>query len=63
MMVKGSKIGGISRMQKNKNSVKESRLEKLLADMKMRLLDDSVPVSSILRMALVLSYENEDLKL
>ena len=61
--MKGSKIGGISRMQKNKNSVKESRLEKLLADMKMRLLDDSVPVSSILRMALVLSYENEDLKL
>ena len=32
-------------------------------DMKSRLLDDSVPVSSILRMALVLSYENGDLQL
>lgn len=42
---------------------KPSSLGKLLADMKLQLLDDSVPVSSILRMALVLSYENEDLNL
>lgn len=35
----------------------------LLRDIKQRLLDDSVPVSSILRMALMLSYEIQDLRL
>ena len=48
---------------KESKTAKPSSLRKLLAHMKLQLLDDSVPVSSILRMALVLSYENEDLKL
>lgn len=49
--------------QKSNGTTKSSSLKRLLEDMKSRLLDDSVPVSSILRMALVLSYENGDLKL
>ena len=43
--------------------MKKKSIGILLRDMKKRLLDDSVPVSSILRMALVLSYETDDLKL
>ncbi len=42
--------------------MKKKSIGILLRDMKKRLLDDSVPVSSILRMALVLSYETEDFK-
>ena len=43
--------------------MKNNSIDALLRDMKLRLLDDSAPVSSILRMALVLSYETKDLKL
>ena len=43
--------------------MKKKSIDILLRDMKQRLLDDSVPVSSILRMALVLSYEMNNLKL
>lgn len=50
-------------MRKIDHTVKRNVLGRLLTDMKLRLLDDSVPVSSILRMALVLSYETEDLKM
>ena len=53
----------MGQVQKKSSATRASSLKKLLADMKLRLLDDSIPVSSILRMALVLSYENEDLKL
>ena len=42
--------------------MKNKSIDALLRDMKRRLLDDSIPVSSILRMALVLSYETKDLK-
>ena len=48
-------------MKKNKDT-RANSLKQLLADVKSRLLDDSVPVSSILRMALVLSYEVNDLE-
>ncbi len=47
---------------KKSKDTRASSLKQLLADMKSRLLDDSVPVSSILRMALVLSYEVNDLE-
>ena len=43
--------------------MKNKSIDALLRDMKQRLLDDSIPISSILRMALVLSYETKDLKL
>lgn len=47
---------------KKEKDTRASSLKQLLDDMKSRLLDDSVPVSSILRMALVLSYEVNDLE-